>query len=132
VLEQAGVRDRVTAADANFHQFAAGRPAATGEETAVHARLLEWALEVARSADAAPSGFERAGWSGRLAKRASSWSRRPASRRSGSRHPGPVVLGAAWSAYQLGDHPRAAPLAADGIACAGSPANRSWRSGAAT
>ena len=29
-----------------------------------------------------------------------------------------VLLGAAWSAYHLGDNPRAAPLAADGIACA--------------
>ena len=46
-------------------QFAAGR-AAAGEETAVHVRLLEWALEVARSADAALSGAERGGWSDRL------------------------------------------------------------------
>jgi predicted ATPase/DNA-binding CsgD family transcriptional regulator len=29
-----------------------------------------------------------------------------------------VLLGAAWSAYHLGDNRRAAPLAADGIACA--------------
>ena len=29
-----------------------------------------------------------------------------------------VLLGAAWSAYHLGDNPRAATLAADGIACA--------------
>ena len=47
-------------------QFAAGRLAASGEETAVHARLLEWALEVARPADAALSSAERAGWSGLL------------------------------------------------------------------
>jgi predicted ATPase len=47
-------------------QFAAGRLAAAGEETAVHVRLLEWALEVARSADAALSSAERAGWSDRL------------------------------------------------------------------
>ena len=47
-------------------QFAVGRLAASGEETAVHARLLEWALEVARPADAALSSAERAGWSGRL------------------------------------------------------------------
>jgi predicted ATPase/DNA-binding CsgD family transcriptional regulator len=47
-------------------QFAAGRLAASGEETAVNARLLEWALEVARIAEAAPPGPERASWSGRL------------------------------------------------------------------
>jgi predicted ATPase/DNA-binding NarL/FixJ family response regulator len=47
-------------------QFAAGRLAASGEETTVHARLLEWALEVARSAETAPLGAERAGWSDRL------------------------------------------------------------------
>src|SRR5205823_1578578 len=47
-------------------QFAAGRLAASGEETAVHARLLRWALEVARPAEAAPPGAERAGWSDRL------------------------------------------------------------------
>ena len=29
-----------------------------------------------------------------------------------------VLLGAAWSAYHLGDHRRAAPLAADGVTCA--------------
>ena len=40
-------------------QFAAGRLAASGEETAVHARLLGWALEVARSAEAALPGAER-------------------------------------------------------------------------
>ena len=34
-------------------QFAAGRLAAAGEETALYARLLRWALEVARSAEAA-------------------------------------------------------------------------------
>ena len=40
-----------------------------------------------------------------------------------------VLLGAAWSAYHLGDNPRAAPLAADGIACArqaGEPQLESW------
>ena len=47
-------------------QFAAGRLAASGEDTAVHVRLLEWALEVARPADAALSSAERAGWSDRL------------------------------------------------------------------
>ncbi len=40
-----------------------------------------------------------------------------------------VLLGAAWSAYQLGDNPRAAPLAADGVACArhaGKPQLEVW------
>ena len=41
-------------------QFAVGRLAASGEETAVHARLLEWALEVARPAEAALSSAELA------------------------------------------------------------------------
>jgi predicted ATPase len=36
-------------------QFAAGRLAASGDEAAVHVRLLDWALEVARSAEAALS-----------------------------------------------------------------------------
>jgi len=55
-------------------QFAAGRLAASGEETAVHARLLRWALEVARSAETALAsaaetalaGADGAGWSSRL------------------------------------------------------------------
>jgi DNA-binding CsgD family transcriptional regulator len=40
-----------------------------------------------------------------------------------------VLLGAAWSAFHLGDNPRAAPLAADGIACArqaGEPQLEAW------
>jgi predicted ATPase/DNA-binding CsgD family transcriptional regulator len=40
-----------------------------------------------------------------------------------------VLLGAAWSAYQLGDNPRAAPLAADGITSAqqaGEPQLEVW------
>ena len=40
-----------------------------------------------------------------------------------------VLIGAAWSAYHLGDNPRAAPLAADGIACArqaGEPQLEVW------
>ena len=40
-----------------------------------------------------------------------------------------MLLGAAWSAYHLGDSPRAAPLAADGIACArqaGEPQLEAW------
>ena len=44
-------------------QFAAGRLAASGEGTAVHGRLLRWALEAARSAEAALTGAEGAGWS---------------------------------------------------------------------
>ena len=47
-------------------QFAAGRLAASGEDTAVHASLLEWALDEAWSAEPARPGAERAGWSGRL------------------------------------------------------------------
>ena len=62
-------------------QFAAGRLAASGEETAVNARLLEWALEVARIAEAAPPGPR----AGKLV--------RPAFRGPGQ-HPRRVVLGA--------------------------------------
>ncbi len=40
--------------------------AVSGEETAVHARLLRWALEVARSAEAALPGAEWPRWSGQL------------------------------------------------------------------
>jgi len=49
-----------------IRQFAAGRLAASGEETAVHLRLLEWALDQARSAEAARPGAGWASWSGRL------------------------------------------------------------------
>jgi hypothetical protein len=40
-----------------------------------------------------------------------------------------VLIGAAWSAYHLGDSRRAAPLAADGVACArraGEPSLEAW------
>ena len=47
-------------------QFAAGRLADSGEETAVHGRLLRWALEVAGAAEAALVGAEEPGWSSRL------------------------------------------------------------------
>ena len=47
-------------------QFAGGRLAASGEETPVQVRLLEWALEVARSAEAARPGAQRQDWSSRL------------------------------------------------------------------
>ena len=151
-------------------QFAAGRLAASGEDTAVHARLLEWALEVARSAEAALPGAERAGWSDRLSaeqasiRAALSWALGGAEPEAGrelaarlarwwiatgryseagqflttaagvpaAAAPGiqaRVLLGAAWSAYHLGDNRRAAPLAADGIACArqaGEPQLEVW------
>jgi DNA-binding CsgD family transcriptional regulator len=151
-------------------QFAAGRLAASGEDTAVHARLLEWALDEARSAEAALPGAERAGWSGRLSagqasiRAALSWALGGAEPEAGRElaarlarwwiatgryseagqflttaagfpaeaTPGiqaRVLLGAAWSAYQLGDNPRAAPLAADGIAYArqsGEPQLEVW------
>ena len=151
-------------------QFAAGRLAASGEETAVHVRLLEWALEVARSAEAARRAPERAAWSGRLSagqasiRAALSWALGGAEPEAGrelaarlarwwiatgryseagqflttaaglpaAADPGiqaRVLLGAAWSAFHLGDNRRAAPLAADGIACArhaGEPQLEVW------
>jgi predicted ATPase/DNA-binding CsgD family transcriptional regulator len=151
-------------------QFAVGQLAASGEETAVHARLLEWALEVARSADAALPSAERTGWSDRLsaeqaniraalcwalagqepdagrelAARLARWwiatgryseagqflttaAGLPAAAAPGIR--ARLLLGAAWSAFHLGDNRRAAPLAADGIACArqaGEPQLEVW------
>jgi predicted ATPase/DNA-binding CsgD family transcriptional regulator len=137
-------------------QFAAGRLAGSGEETAVHARLLGWALEVARSAEAARPGAQRQDWSSRLSagqasiRAALSWALGGAEPDAGrelaarlarwwiaagryseagqfltaaagvpaAAEPGiqaRVLLGAAWSAYHLGDHRRAAPLAADGV-----------------
>jgi predicted ATPase/DNA-binding CsgD family transcriptional regulator len=140
-------------------QFAAGRLAASGEETATHARLLRWALEVAGSAEAALASAQWPDWSGRLSaghagiRAALSWAlggedpdggRELAARLArwwiatgryseagqvlttaadmpAAAAPGiqaRVLLGAAWSAYHLGDSQRAAPLAADGIACA--------------
>ena len=150
-------------------QFAAGRLAASGEETAVYSRLLLWALEVARSADAALSADELTGWSDRLSADQASiravlfWAlgaEPEAGRELAARlarwwiatgryseagqfltmaanlpseaNPGieaRIMLGAAWSAYHLGDNPRAASLAADGIACArqaGEPQLEVW------
>jgi predicted ATPase/DNA-binding CsgD family transcriptional regulator len=151
-------------------QFAAGRLAASGEDPAMHGRLLEWALEVARSADAALASAERPGWSGRLAAEqasirvALSWALGGAEPEPGRElaarlarwwiatgrysearqflttaagltseaDPGiraRIMLGAAWSAYHLGDNRRAAPLAADGIADAqraGEPQLEVW------
>ena len=151
-------------------QFAAGRLAASGEETAVHARLLRWALEVARLAEAAPPGPERAARSSRLSaghasiRAALSWALGGADPEAGRELAARlarwwiatgryseagqfltvaagiapqaaagirarVLLGAAWSALHLGDHRRAAPLAADGITCArqaGEPLLEAW------
>jgi predicted ATPase len=151
-------------------QFAADRLAASGEDAAVHARLLEWALEMARSAEAAPPGAERAGWSDQLSagqasiRAALSWALSGGEPEAGrelaarlarwwigtGRYseagqfltaaagipavPAPgiqarVLLGGAWSAYSRGDNRRAAPLAADGIACAqqaGEPQLEVW------
>jgi predicted ATPase/DNA-binding CsgD family transcriptional regulator len=151
-------------------QFAAGRLAVSGEETAVHARLLRWALEVARSAETALSSPEWTSWSTRLStdqvsiRAALSWALGGAEPEAGRElaarlarwwiatghyseagqfltaaagvpaPPAPgiqarVLLGAAWSAYHLGDKARAATLAADGIACAqqvGEPQLEAW------
>ena len=151
-------------------QFAASRLAASGEETAVHVRLLRWALEVARSAEASLSSAEWTGWSDRLSaeqaniRAALSWAlggQEPdAGRELAARlarwwiatgrysqagqfldaalgipaTAAPAIrarmlIGAAWSAYHLGDNRRAAPLADDGIACArhaGEPQLEAW------
>jgi predicted ATPase/DNA-binding CsgD family transcriptional regulator len=158
VQVQVGVLIRYSLLE-TVRQFAAGQLAACGEETAVHARLLEWALEVARSADAARPGAERASWSDRLSagqasiRAALSWALGGAEPEAGRELAARlarwwiatgryneagqfltvaagisagaalgiqarVLLGAAWSAFHLGDFGRAAPLAADGIACA--------------
>jgi predicted ATPase/DNA-binding CsgD family transcriptional regulator len=166
---QAGVTVRYSLLE-TVRQFAAGRLAASGEETAVHARLLGWALEVARSAEAAPPGAERQDWSSRLSagqasiRAALSWALGGAEPDAGrelaarlarwwiatgryseagqfltaaagvpaAAAPGilaRVLLGAAWSAYRLGDHRRAAPLAADGVTRArqaGEPQLEAW------
>ena len=138
-------------------QFAAARLAASGEETAVHACLLEWSLQVARSAEAALPGAVGLGWSSPMSagqasiRVALSWAlggaepeagRELAARLArwwiatgryseagqfltgaagvpGAATPGiraRIMLGAAWSAYHLGDTARAAPLAAGGVA----------------
>ena len=151
-------------------QFAAGRLAASGEETAVHVRLLRWALEVARSAETVLSSAEWTGWSDRLSaeqgsiRAALSWALGGAEPEAGRELAARlarwwiatgryseagqfltpaagipaaaapsiqarVLLGAAWSAFHIGDNRRAAPLAADGIACArqaGEPQLEAW------
>ncbi len=166
---QAGAVIRYSLLEA-VRQFAAGRLAASGEGTAVHARLLRWALEIAGSAEAALASAEEPDWSSRLAadqasiRAALSWAlggQEPEAGRelaarlarwwiatgryseagqfltaaAGIRAEADpaiqarVMLGAAWSAYHLGDSPRAAPLAADGIAYArqaGEPQLEAW------
>ncbi|MGP0023069.1 MAG: ATP-binding protein, partial [Streptosporangiaceae bacterium] len=169
VQVQAGVVIRYALLE-TVRQFAAGQLAVSGEETAVHARLLRWALEVARSAEAALPGAEWPRWSDQLSadqaniRAALSWALGGAEPEAGrelaarlarwwiatgrysdvgqflataadvqeAAAPGiraRVLLGTAWSTYQLGDSPRAAPLAADGIACArqaGEPQLELW------
>jgi hypothetical protein len=152
-------------------QFAADRLAASGEETAVHLRLLEWALGEARSAEAtmgsagwaawasrlsteqdsiraalswALSGGQETGAGGELAARLARWwiatgryseagqFLTTAVGNLAAAEPGIQargLLGAAWSAFHIGDTRRAAPLAADGRACArdaGEPQLEVW------
>ena len=153
-----------------IRQFAAGRLAASGEETAVHSRLLDWALGEARSAEATVGSTGWASWASRLSagqdsiRAALSWAlsgQEPEAGREltarlarwwiatgryseagqfltaaavipAAGAPGikaRVLLGAAWSAYQLGDNLRAAPLAAGGITSAqqaGEPQLEVW------
>jgi predicted ATPase/DNA-binding CsgD family transcriptional regulator len=169
VQTQAGAVIRYSLLE-TVRQFAAERLAGSGEETAVHVRLLQWALEVARSAETALPGAEWTGWSGQLSagqasiRVALSWAlggqepeagRELAARLArwwiatgryseagqflttaagfpAAAAPGiqaRVLLGAAWSAYHLGDNRRAAPLAAEGIARAreaGEPQVEVW------
>jgi predicted ATPase/DNA-binding CsgD family transcriptional regulator len=151
-------------------QFAVGRLAASGEETAVRLRLLEWALGEARSAEATLGSSGWAAWASRLSaeqdsiRAALSWGlggQEPEAGRElaaqlarwwivtgryseagqfltaaagipAAGAPGikaRVLLGAAWSAFHLGDIRRAAPLAADGVTSArqaGEPQLEVW------
>ncbi len=151
-------------------QFAAARLAASGEETAVHACLLEWALEAARSSEAALPGAEGSDWSSQISagqastRAALSWALGGAEPEAGRElaarlarwwiatgryseagqfltaaadlpseaDPGiqaRIMLGTAWSAYHLGDTPRAASLAAGGVGLsqqAGEPQLEVW------
>ena len=153
-----------------IRRFAAGRLAASGEETAVQLRLLDWALGEARSAEATVGSAGWAAWASRLSagqdsiRAALSWAlggQEPQAGRelaarlarwwiatgryteagqflttaaglAAAADPGiqaRVLLGAAWSAFHLGDNRRAAPLAADGITCArhaGEPQLEAW------
>jgi predicted ATPase len=169
VQMQAGAMIRYSLLE-TVRQFAAGRLAASGEETEARVRLLRWALELARSAEAALPSAEWTGWSTRLSaeqasiRAALSWALGGGDPDGGwelaarlarwwiatgryseaaqflttaagipaATAPGiqaRVLLGAAWSAYHLGDSQRAAPLAADGITCArhaGEPQLEVW------
>ena len=153
-----------------IRQFANGQLAASSEETAVHLRLLDWALDEARSAEATLGSPRWAAWASRLSaeqdsiRAALSWAlggqepeagRELAARLArwwiatgryseagqflttaagipAAAPPGiqaRVMIGAAWSAFHLGDNPRAAPLVADGIAYArqfGEPRLEVW------
>jgi predicted ATPase len=153
-----------------FRQFAAARLAESGEETAIHHRLLEWALDMARSAEATLASAEWPTWASRLAAEQAnmratlSWALGGHEPRSGTgtgRPARPMVdrdrpvqrgrpvlgtalgiadaaaphvqarllLGAAWSAYNLGNAARAARLAGEGLACArqaGEPQLEIW------
>ena len=153
-----------------IRQFAADRLAASGEETAVRLRLLDWALGEARSAEATVGSAGWAAWASRLSaeqdsiRAALSWAlggqepqagRELAARLArwwiatgryteagqfltaaagvpAAAAPGiqaRIMLGAAWSAFHLGDNRRAAPLVADGITCArqaGEPQLEIW------
>jgi len=142
-----------------IRQFAAARLAESGEQTAVHLRLLEWALDMARSAEAASASTEWPGWASRLSaeqdnlRAALSWALTKPELQAGQELAARLarwwiatgqysesgrflasalavpaaapdiqaraLLGAAWSAYHLGDHPQAARLAEEGIARAG-------------
>jgi DNA-binding CsgD family transcriptional regulator len=153
-----------------IRQFAAARLAESGEETATHLRLLWWALDMARSAEAALASAEWPAWARRLSveqaniRAALSWAlaghdteagRELAARLArwwiatgryseggqfldtalgigGAAAPHlqtRMLLGAAWSAYNLGDAPQAARLAGEGLACAqqaGEPQLQAW------
>jgi predicted ATPase/DNA-binding CsgD family transcriptional regulator len=158
VQVQAGATVRYSLLE-TIRQFAAARLAEFGEETATHLRLLWWALDVARSAEAALASAEWPTWASRLSgeqaniRAALSWAlgghepeagQQLAARLArwwiatgryseGGRFLGTalgigdaaaphlqarMLLGAAWSAYNLGDAPRAARLAGEGLACA--------------
>jgi hypothetical protein len=169
VQVQAGATVRYSLLE-TIRQFAAARLAEYGEEAAEHLRLLQWALEMARSAEATLASPEWPAWASRLSveqaniRAALSWAlgghdpeagRELAARLArwwiatgryseGSRFLGTalgvgstaaphvqarVLVGAAWSAYNLGDASRAARLAGEGLACArqaGEPQLEIW------
>jgi predicted ATPase/DNA-binding CsgD family transcriptional regulator len=152
-----------------IRQFAAGRLASLGEEAAAHARLLGWAVELAREAEATVASAGWSAWSGRLAaelanlRTALSWALGGKDRDGqdrGGQDPeagrelaarltrwwiatgqfseagqflttalaveppaappirARLLLGAAWSVYDLGDSGRAVALAGQGVASA--------------